>query len=396
MRVHIVSARAGADRILPRMARYLGDRFSWSVGAQPDPSVELNYFVSYITWRQRFHGWDRTPVAAYFTHKDLNNVTKAQWWEDTAAAVDLRCVSPERYAEILRSHGPVSIVRPPVERDHFVIARAPQGQKPVVGVAGYTYGDGRKGEVLIEQLARGRLAEKLELRASGRGWAIPTKGYRWQRMPAYYQSLDVLVCPSLMEAMPMPVFEALACGIKVVVPEGVGMMDELPTVPGIWRYHAGDYVTFEKAVEKAAFSAAVDRGALRASVAQYSVEHWCDDHLAAFEGCLYGLPEARALPAWKGNSGVYLVAFGEPSRKCAARAVESIRQHMPDLPGLSWTRPEGGLFLWVRLPDGFDAERLFYEALEQDVAFVVGTAFHCDGGGQNAIAWQNGAPATSG
>jgi len=65
--------------------------------------------------------------------------------------------------------------------------------------------------------------------------------------------------------------------------------------------------------------------------------------------------------------------------------LEALDEHMPDLPGLSWTRPEGGLFLWVRLPDGFDAERLFYEALEQNVAFVVGTAFHCDGGGQNAM-----------
>lgn len=65
--------------------------------------------------------------------------------------------------------------------------------------------------------------------------------------------------------------------------------------------------------------------------------------------------------------------------------LSALDEYMPDLPGLSWTRPEGGLFLWVRLPDGFDAEQLFYEAIEQDVAFVVGSAFHCDGGGKNAM-----------
>jgi 2-aminoadipate transaminase len=65
--------------------------------------------------------------------------------------------------------------------------------------------------------------------------------------------------------------------------------------------------------------------------------------------------------------------------------LSALDDHMPDLPGLSWTRPEGGLFLWVRLPEGMDAEQLFYEAIEQDVAFVVGSAFHCDGGGQNAM-----------
>ena len=72
---------------------------------------------------------------------------------------------------------------------------------------------------------------------------------------------------------------------------------------------------------------------------------------------------------------------------CEKREVmlKALDEYMPDLPGLSWTRPEGGLFLWVRLPDTIDAEQLFYEAIEQDVAFVVGSAFHCDGGGQHAM-----------
>jgi 2-aminoadipate transaminase len=39
----------------------------------------------------------------------------------------------------------------------------------------------------------------------------------------------------------------------------------------------------------------------------------------------------------------------------------------------------------VRLPEAMDSEQLFYEAVEQDVAFVVGSAFHCDGGGKNAM-----------
>jgi 2-aminoadipate transaminase len=65
--------------------------------------------------------------------------------------------------------------------------------------------------------------------------------------------------------------------------------------------------------------------------------------------------------------------------------LSSLEEYMPDLPGLSWTRPQGGLFLWLRLPKNIDTERLFYEAVENDVAFVVGTAFYCDGGGKNAM-----------
>ncbi len=52
---------------------------------------------------------------------------------------------------------------------------------------------------------------------------------------------------------------------------------------------------------------------------------------------------------------------------------------------MSWTRPEGGLFLWVRLPEHMDADEMFYEAIEQNVAFVVGSAFHCDGGGRSSM-----------
>lgn len=43
--------------------------------------------------------------------------------------------------------------------------------------------------------------------------------------------------------------------------------------------------------------------------------------------------------------------------------------------GSTWTRPAGGMFVWVRLPDGHDAEALLPRALEEGVAFVPGTSF---------------------
>src|SRR5437667_391758 len=54
-------------------------------------------------------------------------------------------------------------------------------------------------------------------------------------------------------------------------------------------------------------------------------------------------------------------------------------------PGVTWTHPQGGLFLWVRLPDGMDTERLLPLAVEEGVAYVVGAGFHADGGGRNAM-----------
>jgi 2-aminoadipate transaminase len=60
-------------------------------------------------------------------------------------------------------------------------------------------------------------------------------------------------------------------------------------------------------------------------------------------------------------------------------------KHMPKLPGLKWTQPQGGLFLWVTLPVGMDACEMFRTAIEKQVAYVVGTAFYPDGGGRNCF-----------
>jgi 2-aminoadipate transaminase len=53
--------------------------------------------------------------------------------------------------------------------------------------------------------------------------------------------------------------------------------------------------------------------------------------------------------------------------------------------GTTWTRPEGGMFLWVTLPEGLEAVPLLAEALERRVAFVPGAAFHVDGGGARSL-----------
>ena len=52
---------------------------------------------------------------------------------------------------------------------------------------------------------------------------------------------------------------------------------------------------------------------------------------------------------------------------------------------VSWTVPEGGLFLFVTLPDFMDAEQLFHKAIEKKVAFVIGTVFYCNGEGKNTL-----------
>jgi 2-aminoadipate transaminase len=63
--------------------------------------------------------------------------------------------------------------------------------------------------------------------------------------------------------------------------------------------------------------------------------------------------------------------------------LEALRRYMPK--GVEWSKPEGGLFLWVKLPRKMSANDLFPKAIENKVAYVVGSAFHCNGKGQNTI-----------
>ena len=63
----------------------------------------------------------------------------------------------------------------------------------------------------------------------------------------------------------------------------------------------------------------------------------------------------------------------------------ALERHMDPTWNLRWTRPEGGLFLWLTLPDWLDGGELLRLALDEKVAFVVGAAFHCDRSGHNTM-----------
>ena len=52
-------------------------------------------------------------------------------------------------------------------------------------------------------------------------------------------------------------------------------------------------------------------------------------------------------------------------------------------PAITWTRPQGGLFLWVRMPENMDAAEALQEALPEKVVFLPGGAFFVDGSGRN-------------
>ncbi len=63
--------------------------------------------------------------------------------------------------------------------------------------------------------------------------------------------------------------------------------------------------------------------------------------------------------------------------------LEELEKHLPE--GSRWTRPIGGLFIWVWLPEHYNARKILEKAIEKGVAFVPGDAFYATGGGHNTM-----------
>ena len=60
-----------------------------------------------------------------------------------------------------------------------------------------------------------------------------------------------------------------------------------------------------------------------------------------------------------------------------------LEEYMPS--NVSWTHPEGGLFLFLTMPEGFDAVKFYDKALDAGVAYVAGEFFHPDRSGKNTM-----------
>ncbi len=78
-----------------------------------------------------------------------------------------------------------------------------------------------------------------------------------------------------------------------------------------------------------------------------------------------------------------LKTYREIYRERRDALLDSLADLMPA--GTTWTRPTGGLFVWMSLPDGLDAKAMMPRAIAARVAYVPGTGFYADGSGTGNI-----------
>ena len=372
MKVHVICSNPEGDSILPRISRYLRDYIGWSLSEQPDQKADLNLFVPYIDYSERFPEWNKTKTAAYFSHHDTIKLQKSEWWRHAAERVDLRICTAQRYADEIAHNGRTVVAHAPIDPIFTIQPVRPKNKIFTVGVVGINYKDKRKGEDLIYQAWKG--LPHLNWQASGRNWPFATRWRKWSQMPEFYHSLDAYLCAARIEGVPMPPLEALACGTPVIVPDGVGLIDQLPDIHGIYRYKAGDHESQLEAIQEAATdSEKINRYTLSNAVQSYSVAQWCEDIVMAVNntldnsfGRVYSAPRAAQEPPrairskgahiefgyHENQLGMYCVAFGEPSRDCAVTCIDTFKHHMPDISvALVSDRPLGPEDIFIKQPD---------------------------------------------
>lgn len=77
---------------------------------------------------------------------------------------------------------------------------------------------------------------------------------------------------------------------------------------------------------------------------------------------------------WQGQ----IKAFREQYRDRRDAMISALEEMMPSA---SWNVPDGGFYVWVKLPEGLDAKSMLPRAITARVAYVSGTAFYADGQG---------------
>jgi 2-aminoadipate transaminase len=93
-----------------------------------------------------------------------------------------------------------------------------------------------------------------------------------------------------------------------------------------------------------------------------------------------------ALAEWyitSGRHAEHIRALQEIYRTKCRHMLAALEREMPD--GTTWTRPKGGFFLWVTLPDGVDAVDIVGQARENLVDYIPGTSFYSDGRGRQSL-----------
>lgn len=352
MKVDIICRNPNEDRVIPRFARYLGELNGFEVRRNPSINSDIVYFSGYFDYDLWGNSTRQVLKSGYMTHREEHppNSVKAKNFDRVGGLLDLRVTTAKKYNDYCNEKfGRSILIGGPVDHSLFKIPEK-FNENIAVGFSGFQYGNGRKNyNNLAQQLVQH--LPQLTYKASGNGWPCPTTLYRWQDLPEFFQSLDLWVMTANVEGIPMPLLESLASGVSVVVPRGVGIVDELPEIEGVYRYDKDDFDSLVFAVNLGVANRfLVQRSALRDLTANNTISNWQQSHKREFEKLLDETPPKRQRgirmipppqtkkmnyphpPKEHAKRGIYVVALGQNARERAKQLIATCREHIPEIP----------------------------------------------------------------
>lgn len=251
--------------ILEKCAAAIADRNpNVTYGTRENCNADIQYYITYSAWQKRI-----SPIeVAFFTHIE-NDINAEINFFRVAREVDHCITMADRYKNIIEGfrEGSVTQILPGVDKDIF---------KPIikVGIIGRTYHTGRKGEEILSKIGN---IPGIELICTGEGWPIKHEYVPPEKLPAFYNDLDYVLVPSLIEGGPMSVIEAIACG-KDVISSDVGWVPNYPHIP----FENGSVDSLRLVLGKIV----AEKKLKQRSIDNQTWDKWADDHMVLFENLL--------------------------------------------------------------------------------------------------------------
>lgn len=198
MKLNIIVGSADLPWIAGRLARELVNRLpAYGVRAAINKPNGAD-----MDFHQIIYGApDRRPAVGMFTHGDFRPLRYGSSFDAVV------CLNPVMAEHARQGGASIVLTEPLPVADDFMLSRPLR-----FGVCGRTYGDGRKGEALVEKMVQYGYG----VRAMGSGWPCPTVPLDLAKLPEFYRSLDYYVDTSTDEGGCVPALEALACGVPVI------------------------------------------------------------------------------------------------------------------------------------------------------------------------------------
>lgn len=243
--------------VLQNLAQRLASKLPYAefVGNKPAdqrPSG-LMYFVNYALFHKPTHHID----VGFFTHLENETYFLAQ-----ARAMDHAICMSKIYADWLRSQGVEAVTHVPTGFEFYRYR-----PRLVLGVVGLLQHP-RKGKRLVDYV---RSLDFVEIK-------VTDGTLSENELAGFYQSLDYVLIPALVEGGPMSLLEGLGCGKPIIAPESVGMVPEFTESPHIRRYPTGDELALKGLLE----TCFREKLGIASLVAGRTLDDWAKAHDAVF------------------------------------------------------------------------------------------------------------------